>query len=346
MHIVDTIDTRIRRMIRGLLCLFVSLVLCGIVLAADADAPVKQVDYTSDVKPILKRHCATCHGALRQRGGLRLDVGTFILQGGDSGPAVTPHEVEGSPLLEFVRSDGEEPRQMPPEGQGEPLEDKELAILTTWVEQGAVVPQDEAIPADPRKHWSFQVPTRPAVPLVAGQTWTGNPVDAFLAAKHEEHGLKPRPQASKEILLRRVSMDLIGLPPSRAELHAFLSDDSAGAGEKVVDRLLESPHYGERWGRHWMDVWRYADWAGYREEVRESQPHIWALAGLIVESLNADKPYDRMVHEMLAGDEIAPGDPDTLRATGFLVRNWYKFNRNVWLKRPWNIRPRRFWESE
>jgi hypothetical protein len=160
-----------------------------------------------------------------------------------------------------------------------------------------------------------------------------NPIDAFLAVEHQRHDLQPRPEASKPILLRRIYLDLIGLPPTVEELHAFLNDRSPDAYEKVVDHLLASPCYGERWGRHWMDVWRYADWAGYGAEVRDSQPHIWHWRDWIVESLNADKGYDRMVQEMLAADELLPGDADAVRATGFLVRNWYKFNRNVWLER-------------
>jgi hypothetical protein len=171
----------------------------------------------------------------------------------------------------------------------------------------------------------------PPVPRVKNAAWVRNPIDAFLAAEHERLGLKPRPQAAKHVLLRRVYLDLIGLPPTGDELRAFLADDSANAYEKVVERLLDSPRYGERWGRHWMDVWRYSDWAGYGSEVRESHQHIWRWRDWIIESLNRDKGYDRMVQEMLAGDELAPTDPDTLRATGFLARNWYKFNRNVWL---------------
>lgn len=175
----------------------------------------------------------------------------------------------------------------------------------------------------------FEPVKRPPVPAVS----LSNPIDAFLAAEHKRHGLEPRPEASKPILLRRVYLDLIGLPPTAEELHAFLGDRSPDAFEKVVDRLLASPHYGERWGRHWMDVWRYADWAGYGAEVRDSQPHIWHWRDWIIESLNADKGYDRMVQEMLAADELAPGDTSAVRATGFLVRNWYKFNRNVWMER-------------
>src|SRR5579871_183473 len=179
----------------------------------------------------------------------------------------------------------------------------------------------------------FEPVKRPAVPRVKNVAWRHNPIDAFIAAEHERQGLQPRPEAPREVLLRRVYLDLIGLPPTPAELQAFLDDRSGDAYEKVVDRLLASPRYGERWGRHWMDVWRYADWAGYGAEVRDSQPHIWHWRDWIIESLNADKGYDRMVEEMLAADELAPGDADAVRATGFLVRNWYKFNRNTWLER-------------
>src|SRR5205807_7883189 len=152
-----------------------------------------------------------------------------------------------------------------------------------------------------------------------------------IAVEHEELGLKPRSEAPKAVLLRRVYLDLIGLPPTPDELHAFLNDKSPDAYEKVVDRLLASPSYGERWGRHWMDIWRYSDWAGYGPQVRDSQPHIWRWRDWIVESLNEDKGYDRMIVEMLAGDEIAPDDPKILRATGFLVRNYKLLSREKWM---------------
>lgn len=179
----------------------------------------------------------------------------------------------------------------------------------------------------------FEVVRRPAPPPVKATTWARNPVDVFLVAEHEKLGLKPRPEASRHVLVRRVYLDLLGLPPTPEEVHAFVTDPAADALEKLVDRLLASPHYGERWGRHWMDIWRYSDWAGYGAEVRDSQPHIWRWRDWIIDALNADKPYDRMIQEMLAGDELAPGDPQILRATGYLVRNWYKFNRDVWLDR-------------
>jgi hypothetical protein len=174
----------------------------------------------------------------------------------------------------------------------------------------------------------FEPVVRPSVPPAA-RGWGRNPVDAFLAAEYARRGLTPRPEAPKAVLLRRVTLDLTGLPPTRQELAAFLADESPDAYEKVVDRLLASPRYGERWARHWMDVWRYSDWGGFGTEVRVSQRHMWHWRDWIVESVNADKGYDRMVQEMLAADELAPGDGDALRATAFLARNWFKFNRNV-----------------
>src|SRR5262245_31585640 len=180
-------------------------------------------------------------------------------------------------------------------------------------------------------HWSFREPSRPAIPHDSAAACSGNPIDAFVHAKHRELGLVSVATCEKRELLRRVYFDLIGLPPTPEQQHSFLDDDSPNAFEAVVDRLLNSPQYGERWGRHWMDVWRYSDWAGYGMEIRQSQRHIWRWRDWIVESLNRDKPYDTMLMEMLAGDEIAPLDPDTVRATGFVARNWFKFNRNVWL---------------
>jgi len=180
----------------------------------------------------------------------------------------------------------------------------------------------------------FDPVVRPAVPKLKNSKWVRNPIDAFVSAEHQSRGLKPRPEASKEILLRRVYLDLIGLSPTPEELAAFESDKSADAYEKVVERLLADPRYGERWGRHWMDVWRYSDWAGWSggNQIRDSKPHIWKWRDWIVESLNADKPYAQMIVEMLAADEIAPRDTNTLRATGFLVRNYKMLSREQWLE--------------
>lgn len=298
------------------------------------------VDYTKDVKPLLKR-CYSCHSALRQKSGLRLDAAVLIRKGGESGPAIVPRKAAESLLIDAVKGTENEVSAMPPKGTAPRLKPQEIAVLERWINQGAATPKNESIPQDPHKHWAFQKPVRPQLPRVLsatpktsfpGRGRVRNAIDLFITARYAEHGLSPRPPAANNVLLRRVYLDLIGLPPTRAELRAFLADSSENAYEKVVDRLLESPRYGERWGRHWMDVWRYADWAGYKKEIRESQRHIWHWRDWIVESLNADKPYDRMLREMLAADEIAPADPDVLRATGFLGRNWYKFNRNVWLQ--------------
>jgi len=180
----------------------------------------------------------------------------------------------------------------------------------------------------------FQPVARPAMPAVKETGWVRNPVDAFIAAERETRGLPHRPEAAKHVLLRRVYLDLIGLVPTPEELRAFLDDNSPDAYERVVEKLLNSPQYGERWGRHWMDVWRYSDWAGWTggNQIRDSQPHIWRWRDWILESLNADKPYDRMIVEMLAGDELEPTNPDVLRATGYLVRNYKMLSRETWIQ--------------
>ncbi len=188
----------------------------------------------------------------------------------------------------------------------------------------------------------FEPVTRPEVPKVKNTKWARNPIDTFIAEQHEIQKLKPRPEAPKEILLRRVYLDLIGLIPTPNEMQAFLKDRSRNSYEKVVERLLADPRYGERWGRHWMDVWRYSDWAGYKEEVRDSKPHIWHWRDWIVESLNSDKSYDRMVREMWAADELAPEDSDALRATGYLVRNWKLLSREAWMEDTMNHTSRAF----
>jgi mono/diheme cytochrome c family protein len=284
------------------------------------------VDYIRDVKPILRQHCVSCHSALRQKGGLRLDHAALIRQGGDSGPAIDTTSAE-SLLIGAVRGTLDTER-MPLEAK--PLSDEQIATLAAWVDAGAIAP-DEPLPEDPRAHWSYQKPQRAPLPTVQNGAWAAHPIDRFLSIEHERRGLSLAPAAAKNLLLRRVYLDLIGLPPSPSELAEFLADSSDNAYEQVVDRLLASPHYGERWGRHWMDVWRYSDWDGYGAEVRESQPHIWRWRDWIIQSLNTDKPYDEMIVEMLAADEVAPLDPNALRASGFLARNWYRFNRNVWM---------------
>jgi hypothetical protein len=293
--------------------------------------------FTAHVRPLLETRCLVCHGGGKSiRSGLNLSTRGGLINGGDNGPAVIPGDARNSAL--YKRMQHELQPGMP--FQTEKLPDEVIERVADWINAGA--PYDaplqmatnaaQAVPLPGSDHWAFKAPKRPAVPVVNSSAWVRNQIDAFTAAEHEKRGLKPLPPADKHVLLRRVYLDLIGLPPTPQEVQAFLEDRSKNAYEKVVDRLLASPRYGERWGRHWMDVWRYSDWYGSGDEVRYSQRHIWHWRDWIIESMNQDKGYDRMILEMLAADELAPDDPKTLRATGYLVRDWYKFNRNVWLQ--------------
>lgn len=313
----------------------------SIVAAAD-------IDYARDIQPLLAAKCAACHGGLRQEAGLRLDHGGLLRQGSDSGQIIDLQAPADSVLLERVSTEDDSSR-MPPPGEGEALTTEQIQLLSAWITAGAHSPEDEAIPPSPDEHWAFHPPQQVSLPLASipmesatdsrnaaregltGIGNSGNPIDAFIAAKYSSQGLQPLPLADRRARLRRLYYDLIGLPPTLAEQQSFLADDSPDAWSRLVDRLLENPAYGQRWARHWMDVWRYSDWDGYKEEVRGSQRHIWRWRDWIVRSLNADKGYDRMVVEMLAGDEVAPLDREVLPATGFLVRNFHRSNRDIWL---------------
>ncbi len=310
--------------------LLATALILGLGLTGTVNAAGERVDYVRDIKPVLARRCYACHGALKQRAGLRLDTAAFIRQGGDHGPAIIAGDSSGSLLVKRITGAGKSGR-MPPTSAGEPLKEREIAQIRAWINQGAVAPADEKAEADPKDHWAFRAPVRSAVPSVRHPAWVRNPIDAFIAAEQDRRGLVPQPPADRRTLLRRVYLDLIGLPPTRAEQAAFLADTAPDAYEKVVDRLLASPRYGERWGRHWMDIWRYSDSWGLGAEVRNSQKHIWHWRDWIIESLNADKGYDQMIREMLAADELYPNDLNRLRATGFLARQYFKFNRNSWL---------------
>ena len=302
----------------------------GITLAAAsaAFAQPSVVDYSRDIKPIFKERCFACHGALKQKVGLRLDTGAMIRRGGDGGPAVVAGKVAGSLLVERITSQ-DDAQRMPAEGK--PLTAEQITQIKAWIEQGATSPENEQPEQDPREHWAFKKPVRLAVPQIKNQkTKIENQLDAFVLAKLDEHGLTPRPPAEKHVLLRRAYLDLIGLPPTREELQTFLADESPSAYESVVDRLLRDPRYGERWARHWMDIWRYSDWYGRRHvpDVWNSAPQIWRWRDWIVRSLNADHGYDRMIREMLAADEFCPEDDNAVVATGYLIRNWYALNPN------------------
>ncbi len=277
---------------------------------------VLAVDYEKEIKPLLKERCYACHGALKQKADLRLDTAAAMRKGGDNGDILA-----GAPslLLQRVTTPDKSDR-MPPEGEGSMLTTEQVAKLQAWLAAGAPAPAQEKPEDDPRAHWAYQAPQS-----------SGRPLDALLAARLASKNLKPQAEAAPEIWLRRVYLDLIGLPPSAEQVTLFLRDTSLPARRRVVDELLATPQYGERWARHFMDLWRYCDWYGLGPQLRHSQKHLWHWRDWIVESLNGDKGYDRMIVEQLAGDELAPGDRDTLRATGFLARSYYLFNRTTWL---------------
>lgn len=310
---------------RSLLLAFIG----GSLLAnARAEHPV---DYESQIKPVLKSRCYACHGGLKQEAGLRLDTGVAIRRGGDSGPAVNLQSINQSLLIDRMTAKDEFVR-MPPEG--DPLSVEEIDVVRRWIHEGAKSPADEQPEPNPLDHWAFRKPVRPQTPQFNDSDLPANPIDAFLRQAQRRHQIPPQPRASKSVLLRRVYLDLIGLPPTQAELRSFLADDSPEAYRRVVDRLLSSPQHGERWARHWMDVWRYSDWYGRRHvpDVWNSASQIWRWRDWIVNSLNEDHGYDRMVREMLAADEICPEDGDACYATGYLVRNWYALNPNDWMR--------------
>ncbi len=286
------------------------------------------IDYNKQIKPIFAARCKACHGVLKQEGSLRLDTGAFARQGGDSGKVITPGKSAASPLLMRVSSDDPSER-MPREG--EPLTAEQIATLRKWIDEGANSPADEKAERDPREHWSFRPIVRPPVPEVSNAGWVRNPIDAFVAANHQRKGLSPQIEATRPELVRRLYLDFIGLPPTLQQIKAADSDTTDGWYERLTDRLLKSPQHGERWARHWMDIWRYSDWWGLGDQLRNSQQHIWHWRDWIVDSLNANVPYDEMIREMLDADELYPKDLDKLRATGFLARQYFLFNRQIWL---------------
>ena len=250
--------------------------------------------YLARVKPLLRSRCYSCHGGLKQKAGLRVDTVELMLRGGDSGPVVVKGAAGESLLLERV-SASDPAERMPPEHEGDLLTAEQVGLLRDWIAAGAPAPADESPEAGPRDHWAFRPIARPPVPHVQRAGWVNNPIDAFIAQRHEQLGLAPNPEASRTELLRRLFLDLIGLPPTAEEIAAFRVDDAPGWYERMVERLLADPRHGERWARHWMDIWRYSDWWGLGDQLRNSQKHIWHWRDWIVESLNADTPYDEMV---------------------------------------------------
>ncbi|MBY0514163.1 MAG: DUF1549 domain-containing protein, partial [Gemmataceae bacterium] len=318
-----------RRVAQGLAVprpLPLALVALFVIAAGAPAAPPDDAAFEKAVRPLLVEKCVACHGPEKQKGGLRVDSRVALLKGGDNGPAVVPGKPAESRLIRAVRHDGE--LKMPPKGR---LPDAEVAALTAWVAAGAPWPDaapttaakagEREFTAEEKAFWAFQPVRRPDVPRVKAAAWVRTPIDAFILAKHESAGLTPAPEADRRTLLRRLTFDLTGLPPTPAEVDAFLGDNSPDAYEKQVDRLLASPAYGEKWGRRWLDVARYADSNGMDENLAHA--NAWRYRDWVIRSFNADKPYDRFVTEQLAGD-LLPGGTDAERAdrlvaSGFLV---------------------------
>jgi mono/diheme cytochrome c family protein len=320
--------------VRRVLVVFVLSLASSSGLAADPEtAPTftaEQVTFfNTEVQPLLAQNCLKCHGADEKkiRGGLRLTSRADILAGGDSGPAVNLKDPDQSFLLLAInnkRPDGGE--VMPPSGQ---MSAADIATLTRWVKEGLPVSADKLgdatqqheeragiVTLESRNYWAFKPVARPEVPAVKDTSWIKTPIDAFILAKLEAKGLSPNPPADKVALVRRAYYDLIGLPPTPEQVDEFVNDSSPDAFPKLVDQLLASPHYGEKWGRHWLDVVRYAETNGYERDG--PKPFAWRYRDYVIRSFNADKPYDQFIREQIAGDEMPRGDdPDPIIATGF-----------------------------
>ena len=293
------------------------LLVCVGVPKTHANSPADDF-FEQSIRPLLTEQCQKCHGEKKQQGGLRLDSREAMLKGGDSGPALVPGKPNESLLIQAIRHDGD--LKMP---SAKKLPMGQISLMERWVAEGANWPKgrSQAIAkADPKKHWSFQPITRPAIPQVRNKAWPHNPVDAFILSRMEAAGLEPLPPATPAMLLRRVTYDLTGLPPTLEEQSEFERDHSPQAYVRVVNRLLASRAYGEHWGRHWLDLVRYADTAG--ENSDHPLPHAWRYRNWVMDALNADMPYDRFVREQIAGDLLAKGSTgrefsDHIVATGY-----------------------------
>lgn len=285
--------------------------------AADVDtsklpmAATRPVDFAKHVQPIFAESCYGCHGPKRQEAGLRFDLKEDALKGSENGPVIVAGKSAESRMIHAVAHIGD--LKMPK--KGERLSAEQVGLLRAWIDQGAVWPESAVAKNDGRDHWAFKAPARPSPPKPKSRSWVQTPVDAFIPARLETENLKPSPEAEKATLLRRLSLDLIGLPPTPEEVDAFIADSSKDAYQKQVERLLKSPHYGEKWGRHWLDAARYADSDGFEKDKSRS---VWFFRDWVVKAFNADMPYDQFVIAQLAGDQLPNRTQDDVVATGFL----------------------------
>ncbi|MEZ6119500.1 MAG: DUF1549 domain-containing protein [Pirellulaceae bacterium] len=281
------------------------------------------VAFETEVAPILRQHCLSCHQAENAEGGLSLSSSTALGQGGESGPLVSPGDPDASLLMDMVS--GSEP-QMPQDAA--PLSVAQIATLRQWIAEGANWP--DAVTLEPpavtdTDWWSLRPLQLPQVPDVAEAQadWVRTPIDAFILAKLNQHQLSPSPEADRRTLIRRLYFDLLGLPPTFEEVEEFVSDSDPQAYERLVDRLLESPHYGERWARHWLDVVHYGDTHGYDKD--KPRPNAWPYRDYVIRSFNQDTPYSRFVQEQIAGDVLWPDSPESIEATGFIAAGPWDF---------------------
>lgn len=291
---------------------FVVLLTAFACLPVLADEPSAEDRFRREVVPILTAHCVECHGPTKQENGLRLDLGSAILRGGDSGPSVVAGKPEESLLLKAVLGTSDTVSRMPLKKPS--LGEAEVAVIRWWIEAGAKVPPDMRAETKTSKHWAFQSLKRPTLPAVADSTWPTGVIDQFVLARLENEGLAHSEAAGRATLIRRVALDLVGLPPSPDEVEAFVADARPDAYERVVDRLLASPHYGERWGRHWLDLARYADSNGY---TRDFGRQIWKYREWVIDAINANMPFDQFTIEQIAGDMLPIATESQLVATGF-----------------------------
>ncbi|MFO0842087.1 MAG: DUF1549 domain-containing protein [Gemmataceae bacterium] len=301
-----------------------------IVTMAILPGPARASDlFRNGVAPLLEKRCLACHDAGKRRGGLDLSTRGGLLAGSENGPVLDGGQADRGRLLQTVS--GQTPR-MP--RTGPKLTEGEVALLRRWVAAGAPWPEGVTLKAREGAAegvwWSLRELTRPAIPSVKDRSWGRTPIDAFIRAALEKRGLRPAPEADRRTLVRRLSFDLTGLPPTPEEVDAFVADNRPDAYERLVDRLLASPAYGERWGRHWLDVAHYGDTHGYDKDKRRDAA--WPYRDWVIRSLNADLPYRDFVRRQLAGDVLKPGDPDGVIATGFVVAGPWDFVGHVELR--------------
>jgi len=267
----------------------------------------QDADLASRAVSLLEQRCYVCHGASLAQSGLRLNSREAALQGGARGPAIVPGNTTQSRIVQAIRRTGD--LSMPP---GPKLADSEIAVLEKWIAGGATWPKSG--PTPDKTWWSFQKPVRPAVPAIK-EAWVRTPVDAFILSKLNAEKLKPAREADRRTLIRRAYLDLTGLPPTAEQIDKFANDPATDAYDKLVDELLASPRYGEKWGRHWLDLVRYGDTAGF-----EQDPYLlysWRYRDWVIDSFNKDKPYDRFVKEQIASDELYPDDPVAMTGGGY-----------------------------